>query len=774
MSSDKIKPKLTEKSADFIRSIIEEDLRNNKHGGKIVTRFPPEPNGYLHIGHAKSICLNFGLAKEYKGVCHLRFDDTDPVKEEALFEESIKDAVRWLGFDWGERLFHASDYFDELYDLALQLIEKKKAYVCSLDIEEIRKYRGSVTEAGKNSPYRNRSIEENLELFSKMKAGQFKDGEHVLRAKIDMASPNMKMRDPLLYRIRHVPHHMTGNKWCIYPLYDFTHCLSDSIEGITHSICTLEFENNRELYDWIIEELDMPNKPKQYEFARLNINYAVMSKRKILTLVEGKHVEGWDDPRLLTIAGLRRRGYTPESIRNFCARVGIAKANSTVDTAQLEFEIRDDLNGKAPRALAVLNPLKAIITNYPEEKTEQITAPYFPEDIPKDEFRQVPFAREIYIERDDFMENPSKGFFRLSPNGEVRLRYAYIIRCNEVVKNEKGEIVLLKCTYDEKTKMGENPYDSRKIKGVIHWVSAKHALAIETRLYDRLFTVEDPGEGGHEDYLSHINQNSLVIYRNSFIEPSIKGSPPETHFQFERLGYFVTDMKDSSFEKMVFNRTAPLKDSWNKKKLFRKSESSSLKENAARQKEKRISPKETKISLNQAQNEIFLRYKNETLLPEDYAVLLAQNKKLSSYFDRAVQSYGNPSAIANWMINELLGKWNQPLPPIEAERLAMLIKFIDEEKISSKIAKNIFEEMLSSNKSPKEIIEEKGWQEIRDENLLSSIIDTLIDNHPDIVKQIKAGRDKRISFFIGQIMKITHGKACPKLVNRLLAEKLKM
>lgn len=767
MSSNKAPNTSETQPTDFIRAIINEHMRTNKYGGKVVTRFPPEPNGYLHIGHAKSICLNFGLAEEYGGRCHLRFDDTDPVKEEAKFEESIKESVRWLGFSWGEHLYHASDYFDQLYNLAIKLIKAGKAYVCSLSLEEIREYRGTVTQPGRNSPYRNRSIEENLDFFARMKAGDFKDGEHVLRAKIDMSSPNMKMRDPLLYRIRHATHHMTGDKWCIYPLYDFTHCLSDSIEGITHSICTLEFENNRELYDWIINELDMPVKPKEYEFARLNINYTVMSKRKILELVNGGYVSGWDDPRLLTIVGLRRRGYTPESIRNFCASVGVAKANSVVDMAQLEFHIRDDLNKKAPRVLAVLNPLKVTITNYPEGRKETLTAPYFPEDIGKEGSRNLPFSREIFIEREDFMENPPKGYFRLSPGGEVRLRYAYIIRCDEVIHDSNGEVVELRCSYDEKTPLGENPSDGRRIKGTIHWLSQKEAIPVEVRAYERLFTVENPDA----NYLSYVNPNSLITYPHALIEPSVQGAAKESHFQFERHGFFVTDLIDSTPDKLVFNRTVTLKDSW--KKQVKAQEPAPKKENPKPKKAAPIAKQE--VSLTPEQNRLAQQYQSDHNLPKGYAELLAQNRALMAYFDAAVAEYNNPQGIANWVINELLRELKEhegEKPPVSPAHLAQLVELVDKEVISSKIAKEVFTEMVLTNTSPEVIVQEKGLKQINRAEELGPIVDQVLADHPDVIEQIKAGRNNRLGFLTGQVMKATAGKASPKLVNQLLSERL--
>jgi len=550
-------------SQDFIRNIIAEDLRANKHEGRVVTRFPPEPNGYLHIGHAKSICLNFGIAAEYGGVCNLRFDDTDPSGENVEYVESIKSDVRWLGFDWGDRLFYASDYFDQLYHYALQLIKDGKAYVCSLSTEEIRKYRGTLTEPGKDSPYRTRSVEENLHLFERMRAGEFEDGTHVLRAKIDMASPNINMRDPTLYRIRHMPHYRTGNKWCIYPLYDFTHCLSDSIEGITHSICTLEFENNRPLYDWVLDELNVDCHPQQIEFARLNLSYTVLSKRKLVELVEKGYVTGWDDPRMPTLAGMRRRGCTPESIRGFCERIGVAKRDSIVDMALVEYCVREDLNQRAPRVMAVLRPLRVVIDNYPEDQVEELDGPYHPQD-PSMGSRKVTFSRVLYIERDDFLEEPSKKFFRLAPGREVRLRYAYYIKCVDVVKDEKtGEVVEVHCTYDPETRGGWSP-DGRKVRGTIHWVSAAHSLPAEVRLYDRLFQVANPTGEKDSDFTKYVNPNSLETLTSSRVEPSLSSAAPGSRYQFERLGYFCVDSVDSSNGALVFNRTLMLRDSWAK------------------------------------------------------------------------------------------------------------------------------------------------------------------------------------------------------------------
>ncbi len=551
----------SERPLDFIRQIIKADLESGKHR-QVITRFPPEPNGFLHIGHAKSICLNFGIAREYNSVCHLRFDDTNPCKEETKYVEAIKEDVHWLGFDWGEHLYYASDYFDRLYEYALQLIRMGKAYVCDLSSEEIRSYRGTLTEPGRESPYRNRSVEENLDLFTRMKNGEFEEGSRVLRARIDMASPNILMRDPVLYRIMKASHHRTGDTWCIYPMYDFTHCLSDMLEGITHSLCTLEFENNRALYDWVLDTLQTPCHPQQIEFARLNINYTVMSKRKLLQLVEEGHVQGWDDPRMLTLSGLRRRGYTPASIRNFCDSIGIGKRESWIDMGVLENAIRDDLNVHAPRRMGVLRPLKVVITNYPEDAEEELEALNHPKD-PSMGTRQIPFCREIYIEADDFMEDAPRKFFRLSVGREVRLRYAYFITCQEVIKNEKGEIIELRCTYDPETRGGSAP-DGRKVKGTIHWVSARHGTRAEVRLYDRLFTVEHPDMDREKDFKEFINPDSLEILNDAILEPGLADAAAGDRFQFERQGYFCPDSRDSRPGRPVFNRIVTLRDTWAK------------------------------------------------------------------------------------------------------------------------------------------------------------------------------------------------------------------
>ena len=548
-------------ASNFIQNIIDDDLKQEQYSEGIVTRFPPEPNGYLHIGHAKSICLNFGLAQKYNGKCNLRFDDTNPIKEDVEYVDSIQADVKWLGFDWEDRKYYASDYFEKIYELTLKLIKAGKAYVCDLTPEEIRQYRGTLVEAGKESPYRNRSVEENLALFQKMKNGELADGSKVLRAKIDMSSPNMNLRDPIIYRIAHVEHHNTGTQWCIYPMYDYAHPISDAIEGIKHSICTLEFEDHRQLYDWTLEalEFELP-RPKQIEFARLNMTNMIMSKRKLRALVEGGYVSGWDDPRMPTISGLRRRGYTPEAIRDFCERIGVAKSNSTVDIAMLEHCIREDLNLRANRAMAVLRPLKIVIENYPEEKVEYLQATVAPDANPVNGYRNIPFGREIYIEQEDFMEEAPKKFFRLKPGGEVRLKHAYIIKCEDVIKDDSGNVIELRCSYDPDTKSG-GANSGRKVKGTLHWVSAKHAIKAEVRLYDYLLLAEKADEA--DDFISSLNPNSLEILNDCMVEPSLAWTAPGNRYQFLRQGYFCVD-KESTMEKLIFNQVVGLRDSWAK------------------------------------------------------------------------------------------------------------------------------------------------------------------------------------------------------------------
>jgi glutaminyl-tRNA synthetase len=738
---------------------VEEDLKSGKYKD-IVTRFPPEPNGFPHIGHAKSIYVNFGIAKEYNGKCNLRMDDTNPTKEDTKYVEALKDAVQWLGYKWNGDVRFTSDYFLELYNYAIKLIKMGKAYVDSLTEDEIRQYRGTVTEAGKRSTYANRSIEENLDLLERMKKGEFKEGEHILRAKIDMSASNMKMRDPLLYRIRHAHHFRTGDEWAIYPMYDFAHCLSDYIEGITHSICTLEFENNREIYDWILDTLELkPPRPYQYEFARLNINYTVMSKRKLLELVQGGYVDGWDDPRLPTIAGYKRKGYTPEAILTFCEQIGVAKANSVVDVSQLEFCIRDDLNKKVPRVLCVLNPLKVTIENY--DGFEEIDAPYYPHDVPKNGSRKLPFSREIYIDKADFEENPPKGYYRLTPKQPVRLRHGYIIECKEVIKDKKGNITEIKANYYPNSKSGSDT-SGIKVKSAIQWLSIKEAKKVEVRLYDRLFSCENPQ--GIED----INPNSLKIIKNAYIEPSVISELVDERFQFEREGYFYADPIDYTSENPVFNKIVGLKDSWSKKK---KTPQSNTKPKA-----KKVHIDGDVAPMNDEQQALFDRYTNELKLNSEVANTLARDKNLSSFFDDTLSNLNSAVNIANLVVNEVARELKEcDIKELKfgAKELAKLVEMIDKELISSKIAKQVFEEMAKSGENPSKIVQDKNLIQITDPEVISPIIDDIIAKNPQNVEKFRAGNSKLLGFFVGLVLKATQGKANPRVVNELVAKKLK-
>ena len=757
---------------NFITDIIDEDLEAGKVQ-EVVTRFPPEPNGYAHLGHAIASFINFGIAGDYGGLCNLRFDDTNPATERVEFAESLERDFRWLGWNWDDRLFFASDYFEQLYGFALRLIEEGKAYVDSLSEEEIQAYRGTVTEAGRESPYRERSVEENLALFRGMRRGDFPEGAHVLRAKIDMANPNMKMRDPLLYRIRFEKHYRTGSAWPIYPMYDFQHPLSDAIEGVTHSLCSLEFVENRAVYDWLMNNLIGSPRPYQYEFGRRSIEYTVVSKRKLVQLIQEGHVTGWDDPRMPTLAGMRRRGVRPEAIREFASRVGISRTNRTVDIALLEYAVRDDLNTRAPRVMAVLDPVKIVITNYSEGEEEQLEAPYWPHDVPNEGSRQVPFARELYIEREDFSENPPEGFYRLSPGREVRLRYAYVIRCDEVIKDAEGNVTELRCSYDPET-LGRNP-QGRKVKGTVHWVSAKHTLAAEVRLYDRLFSVPNPEaeEGVFTDYL---NPSSLITQRG-FVEPSVAGDSPETRYQFERQGYFVQDSVDSGADRLVFNRVVPLRDSWAKQEQEKE-------EPKARQepKPKRVQvasalgePKDPTLEFSPEQKRKLETYIGELRLSHDDAQILVGDLALAGYFEQALKTHNNPQSVANWIVNELLRELKEVsladlrvTPP----QLASLVSFVDEETISKRSAKEVFETMLRTGDNPAEIIGREGLEQVTDKSELEPIVDTLITNNPDKVRAYGDGKTGLMGFFVGQVMRETKGTANPQLVQDLLTSKL--
>ncbi len=766
---------------DFIRTIVADDLASGKHT-RIATRFPPEPNGYLHIGHAKSICLNFGVARENGGTCNLRFDDSNPETEEAEYVESIQKDIRWLGFAW-DGLHFASDYFEALYERAEILIRKGLAYVDSLSEDEIRTYRGTVTETGRESPYRDRSVEENLDLFRRMRSGELPDGAAVLRAKIDMAAANMKMRDPLLYRIRHAEHYRRGAEWSVYPLYDFTHCLSDSLERITHSFCTLEFENNRELYDWILEAVGEPEpRPRQIEFARLNLSYTVLSKRRLLELVREGHVEGWDDPRMPTLSALRRRGVPPAAVRDFCDRVGVARADNVVDVALLEHSIRDGLNTEAPRVLAVLDPLKVVIENYPEgppEHAEELEAPYFPRDVGKPGSRALPFSRELWIERDDFAEDPPKGYHRLAPGREVRLRYGYFVRCTGVVKDEAtGRVSEVRCTYDPATRGGSAP-DGRKVRGTIHWVSAAHAIEADVRLYDRLFTVARPG-AGPEDYRTHLNPESLVVARGARIEPSVAAAAPGSRFQFERQGYFYLDPESSSPGAPVFNRIVTLRDSWARQEA---AEPEPQRDPAAATAEPPSAPAaglpapppDPRESLDEAALARFGRYADDLGLDPRDARILAEEPARAELFEAALERHDNPRGLANWIVNDLLREAKErPLAELSVggAELAELVALLDDGTLSTPLAREVLAELLERGGSPREIARARGLEQVSDASELEPLVARVLGEHPGEAARLGAGEAKLLGYFVGQVMRASGGKANPAEVQRLLRAKV--
>ncbi len=769
---------------DFIRAIVAEDQRSGRYGGRVVTRFPPEPNGYLHIGHAKAIALNFGIAQEFGGRCHLRFDDTNPETEDIKYVESIIDTVRWLGYDWGEHLYFAADYFPRMYEFAEYLIQQGQAYVDSSSEEEIREYRGTVTEPGRPSRFRERSVEKNLDLFRRMRAGEFPDGAHVLRARIDMASPNMLLRDPLLYRIRHAEHYRTGSEWCIYPLYDYAHPIEDAIECVTHSLCTLEFENNRAFYDWVVEHWQEfvrsqggePCRPRQYEFARGNLDYTVMSKRMFRELVNGGHVTGWDDPRMPTLAGLRRRGVTPEAIRSFWERMGVTKVNMRAELSALEHAVRDDLNYRAPRVLCVLRPLKVVITNYPEGETEELDASYWPHDVPKEGSRKLPFSREIYIERDDFMEHPPKGYYRLTPGGEVRLRYAYFITCNEVVKDESGEIVELRCSYDPETRGGNAP-DGRTVRGTIHWVSAEHAIPCEVRLYDRLFTVPDPETG--DDFKEFLNPQSLVVVEDARIEPSIAEDPPGSRYQFERQGYFVGDIVDSRPGSLVFNRTVTLRDTWAKvveaepARVSLKAQPATADVKPPRPAEPQREP--TRIERAPELKARLERYVRELDLSEYEAEILTRDAGIADLFEATIGDGVAPKSVANWIINNLLAELKTHginALNFDAGDFRRLIALVEEGTISSSAGSVVLAEMVEKGGDPAEIVERRGLKQISDPEELGRVVEAVLSANGEKVAAYQAGKTGLLGFFMGQVMGRTKGRANPELAKELLESRL--
>ncbi|MDQ3248500.1 MAG: glutamine--tRNA ligase/YqeY domain fusion protein [Chloroflexota bacterium] len=777
---------------DFIRTIIAEHNRTGTYNGQVVTRFPPEPNGYLHIGHAKSIYLNFSLALENGGRCHLRFDDTNPTTEDRKYVDAIQQDIQWLGFDWGEHLYFASDYYEQFYACAVQLIQDGKAYVDSLNEAQIRAYRGSITEPGRESPYRTRSVEENLDLLDSMRAGEFEDGAHILRAKIDMAAPNMKLRDPLLYRIRrHAHHYRTGDRWCIYPMYDYAHPLSDAIEGITHSICTLEFENNRDIYDWVVEHCCLPSpgypRPHQYEFARLNLEYTVLSKRKLLELVQGGYVSGWDDPRMPTLAGLRRRGVTPSAIRAFCERIGVAKTNSRVELSLFEHAIRDDLNPQVRRVMAVLRPLKVVFTNYPTDQVEEIDAPSYPHDVPKEGSRPVPFGRELYIERDDFLEAPPKDFFRLAPGREVRLRYAYIIKCEEVIKDAAGEISELRCAYDPDSRGVATP-DGRKVKGTIHWVSAAHALPAEVRLYDRLFTVPDPDAA--EDFKATLNPASVQILQGCRLEPSLAAAPTGERYQFERQGYFVADTVDSQPGALVFNRIIDLRDSWAKatqpdapavKPGKAEKPSAVVHNNGKSDSADEGTPRarsEIREQMRAAMPQLaarFTRYITDLGLTHEEADVLTGDPAVADFFEAALAVHYQPKPVANWVMNEVLrGTKEKSVDALlfTGAGVGALVALIDNNTISTTIAKQVFAQMLQTGGEPATIVEQQGLQQVTDASELTAAIERVIAANKPKAEQYRAGKTGLLGFFVGQVMKETGGKANPQMVQELVRRQL--
>jgi glutaminyl-tRNA synthetase len=762
----------TSSPSDFIRDIVAHDLETNKHGGRVVTRFPPEPNGYLHIGHAKSICLNFGIALENHGTCHLRFDDTNPTGESMEYVESIQRDVRWLGFDWGEKMFFASDYFERLYEFAEELIRAGKAYVCSLSEEEIREYRGTITEPGRPSPYRDRSVSENLDLLRRMRGGEFPAGAHVLRAKIDMASANMKMRDPLMYRIRYVEHYRTGNRWCIYPLYDFTHCLSDALEHITHSICTLEFENNRELYDWFIDNVRAPSQPRQIEFARLNLTYTVMSKRRLLELVKEHHVSGWDDPRMPTLSGLRRRGITPSAIRAFAERIGVAKNNSTVDMALLEHCVREDLNATAPRVMCVLSPLKVTIQNLPAESEQTLDAPYFPPDVAREGSRPVPFCRELYIEREDFELEPPPGYHRLAPGREVRLRHAYVIRCERAVADStSGEVTELICTYDPNS-LGQQP-QGRRVKGTIHWVSARHAQDVEVRLYDRLFRSEFPGADG-TDFKEDINPDSLKVVRGK-VEPAAAQAEPGSRFQFERQGFFCADAVDSRPGTPVFNRIVSLKDTW--AKIAARSTGVGTQTAAASGEsvdEERPGEDVSGRTVERELGAVARQLCAEHGIGAEEARVLGDDPSLRGLFEQAVQAHPNARLASVLIVHELRPLLRGAVSdvPVSGSALGELVRLIDQKTLSATLAKSVLGAMVAGEGSPEQIVRARGLGQISDRTELARLVDAVLGEQHSLVERYRAGNSSLLGALVGAVMKKAQGKANPQLTNELLLERL--
>jgi glutaminyl-tRNA synthetase len=766
--------------SDFIRQIVAADQASGRYGGRVVTRFPPEPNGYLHVGHAMGVCLNFGIAEEFGGRCHLRYDDTNPEKENEEFVRSIEEDIRWLGFDWGVHLYFASDYFERMYECAEVLVRKGCAYVDSQHTDAIREGRGTVTEPGVESPYRGRTPAENLALFRRMRAGEFEDGAHVLRGKIDMASPNMLMRDPVFYRIRHAHHYRQGDAWCIYPLYDYAHCLEDAFEGVTHSICTLEFDNNRELYDWVLDNVGFQEpRPHQYEWAGLDLEGAVLSKRNIKPLVDARVVSGWDDPRLATLAAYRRRGIPAAALRLLAQLVGVSKTGARTEEAKLDFAIREVLNPVAPRVMAVLDPLRVVITNYPEGASEVLDAPYFPHDVPREGSRPVPFSGDIWIERSDFAESPPKGFRRLAPGGEVRLRYAYVIRCDEVIKDAAGRVVELRCSYDPESRSGAGA-DGRRTKGTIHWVSAPQALSAEVRLFGRLFL----DGGGESEVAEHggataapLDPESLVVIRGVKLEPSVARDPAETRYQFERTGYFWRDPVDGVGAALVFNRIVALKDTWAK----RESETASRRPpaRAPRAPAAKGSPAPPDDDRARARSDDprararAARYRDELGVPAEHAELLARSPE---FFEGALREHANASDVAAWIavdVRGLLGGRALADLPFSGEALGRLAGLVHQGRISRRAAKDVLARMVSEGGDPERLVESMGLTQVSDPKVLGAAVDAVLARWPDKVTEFRGGKASLMGLFLGEVMKQTRGAADPAATKRLLSERLR-
>jgi len=780
---------------DFIRQIVTAHMGEGRYEG-VVTRFPPEPNGYLHIGHAKSLCLNFGIAQEFGGRCHLRFDDTNPETEELEYVEAIQGDIRWLGFDWGDHLYFASDYFERMYECAVVLVRKGLAYVDSSTEDEIREARGTVTEPGRPTRYRDRSVEENLDLFRRMRAGEFADGAHVLRGRIDLASPNMLMRDPVFYRIRHAHHYRQGDAWCIYPLYDYAHCLEDAFEGVTHSLCTLEFDNNREIYDWILDNVGFEEpRTHQYEFNRLNLEYTVVSKRKLRPLVESGYLAGWDDPRMATLAGLRRRGVPPEAIRLFADMVGVAKTESWVDPGKLEFATRDVLNRSAPRVMAVLDPLKLVITNLDEDAVEDLEAPYWPEDIPREGSRTVPFCRELLVERADFAEDPPKGFRRLVPGGEVRLRHAYVVRCDEVVKDPEGRVLELRCTYDPATRGGTS--GGRRGIGTIHWVSARHALQAEVRLYDRLFSIPDPEElpdGG--DLTDNLNPESLVVMRDARVEPSVAADAADTRYQFERTGYFWRDPVDGAGDALVFDRIVTMKDTWGRRvapgaaQVKVEAHRPTVTTTAAGRDDgpppargaapaARPQPSRERAGTRRADPELaarMQRYVDGLGLSSEDADVLTGTRAFSDFFEAALAEHAEAAVVASWMVNDLRGVMQgravEDLPFGGAE-LGRLAGLVGAGTVSRRAAKDVLAEMAEKGGDPVAVVARLGLEKLDDASALDAVVREVLAAWPEKVADFRAGKENLLGLFVGEVMKATRGTADPKAARARLLERLR-